>query len=197
MTEQEGYIKFKAHWKKGCFPIDQATIAEINTARSKLIKKGWLGVLSNDVGFGNISIRIGFTNQFIITGSATGGIAELEQNHFALVEKFNIEKNQLWCKGLTIASSESLTHAIIYQTNPGINAVIHIHAEKLWAKHIGVLPTSSKKAAYGTPKMAESIASLFEGEIIPSGVFIMGGHKDGLIAFGYNLTQVLHHLEKL
>ncbi len=50
---------------------------EFNAYRRKLLQLRLIGVDSNGVGFGNLSIRDGATNNFYITGSATGGIPEL------------------------------------------------------------------------------------------------------------------------
>ena len=197
MSQTEGYIKFRAHWNDKAFPMDKALITEINTVRSKLMTKNWMGVLPDGIGFGNISVRFRNSNQFIITGSATGGLAHLQAEIFALIEKYDIPGNQLWCIGQTIASSESLTHAAIYQSNQEIQAVLHIHSKNLWKKYMNKLPTSSQKAAYGTPEIANSIISLFKNRKQNSGVFIMGGHEEGLIAFGNNLYQVFELLNQL
>lgn len=197
MVENEGYIKFIAHWNNETFPVDAALINEINLVRSNLMARGWIGVLPDGVGYGNISVRVGSSEKFIITGSATGGYPILEAKHFALVEKFSISGNQLWCTGETIASSESLTHATAYISNPEINAVIHIHSHDLWKKYLDKLPTSDQNAAYGTPEMANSISALFKINPINSGIFIMGGHEDGLISFGQNFSQLSELLIQL
>jgi L-ribulose-5-phosphate 4-epimerase len=111
--------------------ISNELLAEINRVRSELMAKGYLGVLPNGIGFGNISVRIGTTDQFYITGSATGGIPVLETSHIAVVERAEIKNNSLVCRGLTAASSESMSHAIIYKTVPNANAVVHIHNSAL------------------------------------------------------------------
>jgi len=72
----------------------------------------------------NMRIRGG--NQFIITGSATGEIPELEPGHYVKVTSFNIDDKCVQCVGPLKASSESLTHAAIYLADPDSNAVIHV-----------------------------------------------------------------------
>ena len=52
-------------------------IAELNACRRKLLEQRLVGVDSNGVGFGNLSIRDGVSGNFYITGSATGGLPEL------------------------------------------------------------------------------------------------------------------------
>jgi hypothetical protein len=58
-----------------------AGFAELNEYRRKLRELGLIGVDANGVGFGNLSIRDGPTSRFYITGSATGGIADLIPSH--------------------------------------------------------------------------------------------------------------------
>lgn len=191
----EGYIKFKPQWIKEPITIGNKLLAEINQIRSALKAKGYLGVLPNGIGFGNISIRDGNFDRFIITGSSTGGIQVLENSHLALVESTFIEENSLVCRGLTAASSESMSHAIIYKTLPSANAVIHIHDSNLWKNNFNLLPTTDPKVEYGTPEMAFSIQQLIIETNMEQGVLVMGGHENGLIAFVFNLEESLFLLE--
>ncbi|MFA9388394.1 MAG: class II aldolase/adducin family protein [Prolixibacteraceae bacterium] len=197
MDEHEGYIKFVAHWEKKKFPFEALRIEQINSIRAELIQKDWVGILPNGIGFGNISVRNKKGAAFVITGSATGGLHPLTSKHFALVQTSNVQKNQLSCIGETIASSESLSHAVFYKQRKDIQAVIHIHSQQLWQKQINKLPTSNIKASYGTPEMAFSISKLLVQHESNSGVFVMGGHPDGLIAFGQNLEEIVQLLLQL
>jgi hypothetical protein len=53
-------------------------LAELNACRRKLLDlQRLIGVDSNGVGFGNVSVRDGASKNFYITGSATGGLPEL------------------------------------------------------------------------------------------------------------------------
>ena len=61
-----------------------------------------------------------------------------------------IKNNILFCQGKIHASSEALTHAVLYEICTDIQAVIHIHDKHFWQKNIHILPTSDEKAAYGT-----------------------------------------------
>jgi len=49
-------------------------LAELNACRRKLLEQRLMGVDSNGVGFGNLSVRDGSTRNFYVTGSATGGL---------------------------------------------------------------------------------------------------------------------------
>ena len=122
---QEGYIKFNCHWTVAG-PVSHDQTRKINIWRDKLYALGLIGVYDDGIGFGNISMRYQ-GNTFIIIGSATGGLKQLNENHFTLVTRYDLEQNSLECKGPIIASSESLTHAAIYESAPEIHAVIHVH----------------------------------------------------------------------
>jgi ribulose-5-phosphate 4-epimerase/fuculose-1-phosphate aldolase len=181
----EGYIKFNCNWIKQEFNED---ITEINKLRNKLYSLNLIGAYENGIGFGNISIREG--NNFIITGSKTGGIENLTNNHFTKVTNWYFNKNNLTCEGPIEASSESLTHAAIYTSNSNINAVIHVHNLNLWEKLINKIPTTDEKAEFGTPEMAYEIMKLFrENQVTKKRILIMGGHKEGIISFGKNLEE--------
>lgn len=52
-------------------------LAELNECQRKLLELCLMGVDSNGVGFGNLSVRDGVSAHFYITGSATGGLPEL------------------------------------------------------------------------------------------------------------------------
>ena len=193
----EGYIKFKANWiKKKALP-DQR-VEGIRHWRNLLFKEGLIGVYPDGIGFGNISQRY-FSNQFIISGSATGHLPELQAEHFSLVTHFDIDQNKVTCEGPIIASSESMSHAVIYQECPEVNAVIHIHHLGWWEKWKDRLPTTAESATYGTPEMAKAIIGLLRESDLRhrEKIFIMAGHREGIIAFGDQLPTVVASLLEL
>ena len=109
----EGYIKFNCDWEK-TIHLQYSQIEKLNVWRRKLHNVKLLGVYPDGIGFGNVSQRAE-RNIFYITGSKTGSYEKLDASHFSEVIDFDIEKNWVKCKGETIASSESMSHAIIYQ----------------------------------------------------------------------------------
>ena len=181
----EGYIKFDINWAREAFDFDQKIFEQINSCRKELFDLNLIGAYPNGIGFGNISSRTS-NSEFIISGSATGNISDLKLSDYSLVRDFDIVKNKVDCIGLTKASSESMSHAIIYQSNPLINTVIHIHHFKMWDKYIDILPTTSRNAKFGTPDIAFEIKKLVKSN---SGIIIMGGHQEGVIAYGENLIE--------
>ncbi len=163
---------------------------EFNAYRRKLLQLRLIGVDSNGVGFGNLSIRDGATNNFYITGSATGGIPELTLADCARVVAHGFERNWLRYEGSAIPSSESLTHAAVYEADAKVGAVIHCHDSKLWAALLNQAPTSSRAIDYGTPEMAYEVFRLFKlTEVKRRKILVMAGHEGGIIAFGRNLEE--------
>jgi len=102
----------------------------------------------------------------------------------------DFKKNWLRYEGTAIPSSESLTHAAIYLSDPSASAVIHCHDSVLWETLLDRVPATSKAIAYGTPEMAYEIMRLFEQTDVRSKkIFVMAGHKDGMVAFGTNFED--------
>lgn len=162
---------------------------ELNACRRMLLQLRFVGVDENGIGFGNISVRDAATKCFYITGSATGGLPTLQLRDYARVTACDFEKNRVRCEGLTVASSESLTHAAIYECDPHIRAVIHAHSASLWAKLCRVMGTSAA-VEYGTPAMAGEVQRLFrETDVREQKIFAMAGHEGGLVAFGWSLDE--------
>ena len=190
MTNQEGYIKFQCDWEKKNFTFSKKNFKNINEWRKKLYDHELLGVNMEGLGFGNLSLREENTNRFIITGSETGRHEELSKNHYARVTDYDISKNYVKCVGQVKASSESLTHAAVYESAPEVNGVIHTHHERLWKLLKNKLPTTNPEAEFGTPEMAKEIKRLMEQrEVRIEKIIIMGGHKEGIITFGRDLDE--------
>jgi len=145
---------------------------------------------SNGIGFGNLSIRDGATNNFYITGSATGGIPELTLADCTRVVAYDFKRNWLRCEGSAIASSESLTQAAVYESDTNAGSVIHCHDSKLWAVLLNQAPTSSNAVEYGTPEMAYEVTRLFKvTDVRRRKILVMAGHEEGIVAFGRDLEE--------
>ena len=109
----------------------------------------------------------------------------MNESHYTLVENYDIKNNRLRCRGPLKASSESLTHAAVHVLLPGTACVIHVHNSKIWQKYKGVLPTTPESAEYGSPEIAIEIQrTICSNGHKPQGIIIMGGHEDGIIAYG-------------
>lgn len=181
--QDEGYIKFQAHWEQTP-PLSDQHPEDLLLWRQRLYDLSLVGSLPDGIGYGNLSERID-DEVFLITGSATGSVAQLELEHLALVESVDVDRNTVWCKGPVVASSESMSHAAVYEALPDVKSVMHIHHAGMWSYWKDRLPTTPIEALYGTPLMARAIVRLLRGwpDSVP-GLLVMGGHRDGLIAFG-------------
>jgi L-ribulose-5-phosphate 4-epimerase len=193
------YVKFTCERTNAEFtPFDG--FAELNAYRRQLRELRLIGVDSNGVGFGNLSVRDGATKNFYITGSAIAGIPELTLADCAKVLAYNFERNWVGYEGSTIPSSESLTHAAIYESDAKVGAVIHCHDSRSWAVILNQAPTTSKTVNYGTPEMAYEIMRLFRVTDLHSRkILAMAGHEGGIVTFGRDLEEafaVLMHERK-
>jgi ribulose-5-phosphate 4-epimerase/fuculose-1-phosphate aldolase len=186
----EGYIKFHCNWEQKEIRIQEEIFQNLEQERSQLFKLGLIGMYPDGIGFGNISVKSEENTSFIITGSATGQYAHLDHSHFALVTAYNFEKNSVTCEGMTRASAESLTHAAVYEALPEMGAVVHVHCLWLWEKLLNNYPTTSEEIEYGTPEMAYAVKNL-AATLNPKQekVIVMGGHREGILAFGRNLKE--------
>jgi L-ribulose-5-phosphate 4-epimerase len=183
------YVKFTCEQAAAeITPFDG--LAELNASRRKLLQLRLIGVDANGIGFGNLSIRDRGTNNFCITGSATGGKPELTLADCARVVAYDFEQNWLRYQGTAIPSSESLTHAAVYESDANARSVIHCHDSKVWAALLNQAPTSSKAVDYGTPEMAYEVTRLFKATDVQSRkILVMAGHEGGILAFGKDLEE--------
>jgi hypothetical protein len=181
--KDEGVIKFKSNWKRDP-PMPYELISELNEWRDKLYKARLIGEDAEGIGYGNISCRLD-QNTFIITGSGTGSLEKLSAEHYTRVTAYNLAENTLTSTGPVKPSSESLTHAAIYEAVPQLNAVFHIHHLALWENLLANLPSAAKHIEYGTPAMANEMARLLKDPLLlEQRIVAMGGHREGILSFG-------------
>ena len=193
------YVKFTSERTNGKL-TPFGGFAELNAYRRQLRELRLIGVDSNGVGFGNLSVRDDATENFYITGSATAGIPELTLADCAKVLAYDFERNWVGYEGSTIPSSESLTHAAIYEFDAKVGAVIHCHDSRSWAVILNQAPTTSKTVRYGTPEMAYEMMRLFSlTDVRSRKILAMAGHEGGIVTFGRDLEEafaVLMHERK-
>ena len=188
MTEQEGVIKFQLSYQQAELTA-AADVSELNAWRTLCVQLGMLGLHPlryDNYGFGNISQRLPGTDQFLISGTQTGGKAVLTAADYALVSHCQLELNQIAATGPCKPSSEAMTHGQLYLLDPDINFVIHAHCPAIW--HLAnelQLPQTAAEIPYGTIEMAAEVARLFSATTVTrQGIFTMAGHEDGVVAFG-------------
>jgi len=190
---EDGIIKYNCQWKKTS-AIEHSELQNLIFWRDRAKALGYIGTYPNHIPYGNISIKV--EKGFLISGSNTGHLDRANDEHFSLVHKWNIQQNKLWCKGPVKASSESLTHAIIYDSLPQVKAILHIHQAALWEKYYSLLASTAPEIAYGTPEMAWAVQKLVIQNNTQN-LFLMQGHRDGLVSYGENLDDCFRAFEHL
>ena len=185
----EGVVKYHCNWEKAD-PVAAGNTADLMTWRERLHSWGLIGVYENGIGFGNVSVRLGNSCQFVISGTQTAHLSALGPESYCIVTEFNLEQNFLGCRGPVQASSESLTHAALYLHREDVGGIIHVHNPKLWQQLLFKVPTTRKEIPYGTPQMALEMFRLFEEEnLADRKILAMAGHEDGIICFGSTLDE--------
>ena len=180
----DGVIKFKMTLKKAA-PLLADDILPLEKWRAILWRLGLIGEYPIEkIGYGNLSARLANPkNAFVISGTQTGQYPHLKREHYTRVMTCDLQRNAVVAEGPIAPSSESLTHFAIYEANPQISAVFHIHHTVLWERMIAnQAPAIEENVPYGTREMAEAAKALIAGS--DQGLFVMKGHQDGIIAYG-------------
>jgi ribulose-5-phosphate 4-epimerase/fuculose-1-phosphate aldolase len=196
MTGKEGVIKFSLDYTP-TGPLPEDELRELNAWRKVCHLCGLIGrdpSRYGGYGYGNISRRLrsgGAGRAFIISGSQTGHLADLSPSDYALVLECVPAENRVVASGPVKPSSESLTHGALYALATEVGGVIHAHSPDIWRRaHALRIPTTSAAMAYGTPELAVEIGRLFaESDARQRGILAMGGHEDGIVAFGATVAQ--------
>lgn len=194
----EGVIQFEVEHETRALEerVHGETVRILAAWREVLARLGLIGrdpSRYEGYGYGNVSARVGpmgdvgrGQRRFLVTGTQTSGRREVTLADFCLVERYDLARNRVASRGLVPPSSESLTHGAIYDLAPAVRVVLHGHAPEIWrgARALGV-PVTHAAARNGTPGMALEVQRLYrESSLSSTGILAMGGHEDGVIAFG-------------
>jgi len=211
----EGYVKFRCHhntveWNNPSLTLSkelETRLTALDELRTELYDAHFIGLYENGIAYGNISLRSDIStanntdnvdtfdnirsNNFIISATSTGGARKLGLDGYCLVSKVDIEANTVWSIGPLPASSETMTHAAIYQNSQAIHCVVHVHNRKLYdalLKQENIL-TTPKDVPYGTVEMAYSIMDIAKKYPLEACI-LMAGHDEGVLFYGINIKQV-------
>ena len=197
----DGVIKFEARHEHRSLRRDQyaAACAELAAWRAILVGLEQVGqdpARYEGAGFGNVSVRVGpfpgarGARAFLISGTQTGGHRCVSLSDFCAVSRYDARSNSVDSHGDVLPSSEALTHGAIYDLGPHVRAVLHAHAPVVYRAAEALRIPTSRPVPYGTPEMAREIARLYrETSLEVTQVLVMGGHEDGVIAFGRTLEE--------
>lgn len=184
----DGVIKFKFRLKKSG-TISSREYLDVEKWRAIFFKMRLVGEDSEShIGYGNLSKRISGSDQFIITGTQTGHLPHLNGSQYTKVTSCDLKSLSVDAIGPIPPSSESLTHFAFYQKCKQINFIFHIHSSKLWNHMISEKMNSTPQdVSYGTQEMAIAVQNIIGNK--ESGIIVMKGHQDGVIAYGNSAEQ--------
>jgi len=197
----EGVIKFAAAHTVSSPDAKHAALACQLIAWREIMAR--LNLVGQDperydgAGYGNLSARVGprgvgrGRRSFLITGTQTSGLAAIGLESLCLVSRYWPGDNRVESAGPCEPSSESLTHAAIYDLSPALRFVFHAHAPVIWRRAESLrLPTTDPAVEYGTPEMAAEVGRLYRSTALPElRCLAMGGHADGVITFGRTANE--------
>ncbi|MAH06985.1 hypothetical protein CMI38_01910 [Candidatus Pacearchaeota archaeon] len=197
--EDDGVVKYNQEYRVG-LPSSDDALKELDICRQILYDDGLIGIdpeRYGGQGYGNVSQRIApFVDDeriFIITGTGTGELAKLTNDHYTTVLESYPDENRVVVEGPIRASSESMTHDALYVLDDSLRFVFHGHSPEIWknARRLG-MPITRDNVEYGTPEMVEEVQRLFrDTNVRDMGIFSMGGHEDGIISFGVRSQDAL------
>jgi len=199
--KSEGVIKFHVVHETNT-SCSGSEVVELTKWRNELRAAGLVGqdlVRYGGLGFGNLSKRTG-DGTFLITASQTGHLETLTPERYVRIINFDPGQNLVWSKGINHPSSETMTHLAVYGSNSRVQFVFHAHCPEIWnAKEDLDLPVTDPSVECGTVEMYHEVQRLLkESRIFQKGILAMGGHTDGLLAWGetadktgFNLLSLL------
>lgn len=187
----DGIIKYQLDFQPSS-PLEPSSFLEIERLRRRLFSLKLIGV-QEGIGYGNISQRVS-RNSFVITGTQTGHLENLEAQHYSLIEEYRDKEFYLKSSGAIKPSSEALTHGTIYNLHEDINAVIHIHSKSIWKFMLEGNYLKTKDVEYGSMEMIEEVNRIFltinpQNDPLDNSKFVMAGHEDGVMVFGRDLKE--------
>jgi hypothetical protein len=202
-SPSEGVIRFEVVHETR--PLEERVFGEVaRTLAAWREVLARLGIVGQDparyggAGYGNVSARLGplggaprGQRRFLVTGTQTGGRRPISLADFCVVERWDIARNRVESWGPVPPSSESLTHGALYDIAPAARVVLHGHAPEIWrhGRPLG-LPVTRPDALQGTPGIALEVQRLYrESAFSATGILVMGGHEDGVLAFGRDAQE--------
>jgi hypothetical protein len=200
---KEGIVKFNfSHKQKES--ITKKEIEPLNNIRKQLREWSLLGVYPADhpknpkTGYGNISKRVSNNKRrFIITGTQTSDKKKLTVEDYCRIISYSIKKGTVDSEGLSMPSSETLTHAAVYDAQSDINFVCHVHNKIIWKNYKELeLKTIPKEATFGSLKLAKEIRKFYQ-EHDGTEVVIMLGHEEGILLGSKKKEDILDELQVL
>jgi hypothetical protein len=188
----EGVIKYQLQFTPGP-ALRDPRLAEL-IAWQRILQG--LGLLGRDpdryggLAYGNLSLRLA-DNAFVISASQCADQPLPTLDHYSQVTAWDCHANRIIARGPARPSSESLTHAALYDADPAIGCIVHGHSPHIWQHRDTLsLASTAEQVAYGTPEMAIEMDHLYrDRDFRGCGALAMGGHRDGIVSFGRDADE--------
>ncbi|MBN1971781.1 MAG: class II aldolase/adducin family protein [Candidatus Delongbacteria bacterium] len=159
---------------------DNDLVRELIDLRNQLNKLSLVAAYDDGLGYGNVSFRE--NDCFYITASQTGHLNSLEPENIVKILKTDPIDMLIEYSGNSKPSSESVSHYMIYNSNPKIDLIVHFHNFELWEKLSHDKTIISVTGEYGSKELAENLSKAVMAK--NSGVIYMKDHEEGVIIFG-------------
>jgi len=183
----DGVIKYGIEHQRQETPLFSG-YDQIEALRTRLFTLGLIGE-KDGTGYGNLSMRHEGSRSFFITATQTGRELTLSREYYTYISDYEFSTFKIISQGTHKPSSEALSHAMIYNIDEKINAVIHIHSLTLW-NFMQAKNYLATTAEYGTAEMVEEIAGLYNDlDPMMNNAFVMKGHEEGIITFGRSVEE--------
>ena len=189
LSDAEGTIQFAYDLQPAEIPaLSAEAFAELYAWRSILFTLDLIGQHPDRYGgyaYGNLSSAT--DTGFAITASQTSGTPELIAEHIVNIIDTNLRRFWVDARGAEPPSSESLTHAIIYQADAKMRHVFHIHSAEIWGmREVLRLPETPDTVTYGSTEMVLAVNELLAKYPSRPLVFATAGHEGGIFALGHH-----------
>jgi ribulose-5-phosphate 4-epimerase/fuculose-1-phosphate aldolase len=190
MTLAEGIIRFAYDLQPPAVAVlEETQFRELAGWRVLLRKLELLGQHPDryeGLGYGNLSLRDPERpDEFIITASQSSGESQLGLEHMVRITNCSLQRFWIDAEGELPPSSEAMTHAMIYHSDPRVQWVFHCHSPELWAAASALaLPCTPEDVVYGSSDMVSAVAELFERHHSRPILFASLGHQDGIFSCG-------------
>jgi L-ribulose-5-phosphate 4-epimerase len=195
LTAGEGTIQFAYSLNAPADAVaDPHTVDTLRGWRTVLRRLGLLGqdpARYDGLGFGNLSARdADCPDEFVVTASQTSGAEILDDDGLVRIIHSDLERFWVDALGRQPPSSETLTHAMIYQADTSVNWVFHAHSPEIWRQTRALgLPATPEHVAYGSTAMVRAVADLLGRHSTRPLAFTTLGHQDGVFACGASAAQ--------
>jgi Class II Aldolase and Adducin N-terminal domain len=145
------------------------------------------------LSYGNLSARKDETRFWMSASGVDKGNLEEPGRDMLLVSGYDADNGRMVLSvppGIEPrrVSVDAIEHWMIYQENPDVKAILHVHA---WMEGI---PATEINFPCGTAELARSVAALIEAEPDP-GCAVVGLLNHGITATGDSLTEILNRIE--